>query len=129
MWFITMTFLVPVPNFHSLPSLNTRSETRFQQGLVHWFWGLDWRRKGEAPFGPPSVRTPSLSGLAGINGPLWTQHDEGNSKGVGTTGVCKCRFRHSGAALRTHTTKSVSPIVSAGLGTLRDEDPVVPRLG
>ena len=42
------------------------------------------------------------------------------------TGVCKCRFRHSGATLRTHATKSVSPGVSAGLGTLGDEGPSGP---
>ena len=42
------------------------------------------------------------------------------------TGVCKCRFRHSGATLRTHATKSVSPSVSPGLGTLGDEGPSGP---
>ena len=39
------------------------------------------------------------------------------------TGACKCRFRHSGATLKTHATKSVSPSVSPWLGTFGDEGP------
>ena len=120
---------MPVPNFHSLPSLNTRSEYKVPSKASYTGFGtrLVVERVRHHSCGP------SISPQHSIT--EWACWNEMGRSGLSMmkaiarvvpTGVCKCRFRHSGATLRTHATKSVSPVVSAGLGTLGDEGPSGP---
>ena len=115
------TFLVPLPNFHSLPSLNTRSEYRVPNKASYTGFGtrLVVERVRHHSCGPSTSPQHSIT--------EWACWNEIGRSGLSMmkamarvvpTGVCRCKLRHSGATLRAHATKSVSPSVSAGPGPL-----------